>query len=65
LTLLQELAKDRRMEEMREQREEKNNEPATVKQKSFMDNLGIKYLENINKCDASMLIDRKLGRNGQ
>ena len=43
VALLQEISKDRRMEEMREEREAKNNILATEKQKKFMENLGIKY----------------------
>jgi len=64
LALLQELAKDRRTDEMREQKEAKNNEPATPKQKRFMDDLGIKYPKTVTKKEASMLIGEELGRNG-
>lgn len=62
LTLLQELAKDRRMEEMREAN---NNQPATEKQKKFMDDLGINYPKTVTKKEASALIDEELGRNNQ
>lgn len=63
VALLQEIAKDFRVERMIEQREAKNNEPATFKQKKFMDDLGIKYPKNISKREASALIDEELGRN--
>jgi len=62
LALLQEIGKDRRMEEMQEA---KNNEPATSKQKKFMDDLGIKYPKTVTKKEASALIDEELGRNNE
>jgi len=62
LALLQEIGKDRRMEEMQEA---KNNEPATAKQKRFMDDLGIKYPKTVTKKEASALIDEELGRNSE
>lgn len=64
-SLLQEVAKDRRMEEMREQKEAKNNQPATKKQKKFMDDLGIQYPKTVTKKEASALIDEELGKNGE
>ena len=65
LTLLQEVSKDRRMEEIREEREVKNSEPATTKQLKFMKKLGIDVPPGITKREASMLIDEELGRNGE
>jgi len=62
LALLQEVAKDKRTEGMREAN---NSQPATTKQKRFMDDLGINYPKTITKKEASMLIDEELGRNGQ
>jgi len=53
----------RTTDEMREQKELKNNEPATEKQKKFMKNPGIKFPETVTKQQASMLIDEDLGRN--
>jgi len=61
--VLSEVAKDFKMERMIEEREAKNNEPATFKQRKFMDNLGIKYPKNISKREASALIDEELGKN--
>jgi len=58
-----EIAKDFRMKRMIEEREARNNEPATAKQKKFMDDLGIKYQRNVSKREASALIDEELGRN--
>ena len=62
--LVQEIAKDQRMNRMIEEREAMNNKPATFKQKKFMDDLGIKYPKNISKQEASALIDEELGKNG-
>ncbi len=64
LTLLQELSKDRRMEEMKQHLEAKNGEAATEKQKRFMKKLGINFPATLSKREASMLIDEELGRNG-
>lgn len=65
LTLLQEVSKDRRMEEIREEKEAKNSEPATTKQLNFMRKLGIEAPPGVTKREASMLIDEELGRNGE
>jgi len=65
LTILQEISKDQRMERMIEEREARNNKPATFKQRKFMDDLGIKYPKNVTKKEASALIDDELGKNGQ
>lgn len=65
LTLLQEVSKDRRMEEIREERENKNSEPATARQLKFMKKLGIEVPPGITKKEASILIDEELGRNGE
>jgi len=62
--LLQEIAKDQRMDRMIEEREAMNNKPATFKQKKFMNDLGIKYQKNVSKQEARALIDEELGRNG-
>lgn len=65
LTLLQEVSKDRRMKEIREEREMRNNRSATERQKRFMDDLGIQYLETVTKQEASVLIDEELGKNNE
>ena len=61
MTLLQEISKDRRMQEIREERGAKNNEQATEKQKQFMKKLGLDFPENVTKKEASVLIDEELG----
>jgi len=63
IALLSEIRKDQRMEEIKEEREARNNEPATPKQRKFMDDLGIKYPKNVTKKEASALIDDELGKN--
>jgi len=65
LTLLQEVSKDRRMEEMREEREAKNGEPATTKQMNYMKKLAINIPQGITKKEASKLIDGELAKNGE
>ena len=70
VSLLQEVSKDRRSAEIREERETKNNgasdnEPATEKQKQFMKKLGIKFPATVTKQEASTLIDEKREQNGE
>jgi hypothetical protein len=65
VALLHEVCKDQRMERMIEERQAKNNEPATAKQRKFMDKLGIQYPKTITKQEASTLIGEELGRNGE
>jgi hypothetical protein len=70
VALLQEVSKDRRSAEIREEREtkngnEKNSQPATEKQKQFMKKLGIKFPATVTKQEASMLIDEERGRNSE
>jgi hypothetical protein len=70
VSLLQEVSKDRRSAEIREERETKNNDtkdsqPATEKQKQFMKKLGIKFPATVTKQGASMLIDEERGKNGE
>jgi len=65
LTLLQEVSKDKRMEQIRNEREANNNNPATEKQRQFMKRLGIDFPENTTKQEASALIDEELGKNSE
>jgi hypothetical protein len=60
LTVLQEVTKDRRMDEMREEREQRNGEPATPKQLQFLKKLGVEVRPGITKREASMRIDEAL-----
>ena len=65
LALLQEISKDRRMEQIRDEREGNGLQPATEKQKRFMDDLEIKYPKKVTKQEASVLIDEELQKNGE
>jgi len=65
LTLLQEVSKDSRMEEIREEREANKSELATAKQINFMKKLGMGIPEGVTKREALTLIDEELGRNGE
>jgi len=70
VSLLQEVSKDRRSAEIREERETKSgndteSQPATEKQKQFMKKLGIKFPATVTKQEASLMIDEERGRNGE
>ena len=71
VSLLQELSRDRRSAEIREERESRNSDnnnssiPATDKQKQFMKKLGIKFPEAVTKQEASLMIDEELGKNSE
>jgi len=65
VALLQEVSKDRRAAEIREERGVEQSQPATEKQKNFMKKLGIKFPDTVTKQEASTLIDEELGKNGE
>ena len=62
LSLLTEICKDRRVVEMRKEREQQNNEPASKKQISYLRDLGvdIRKFSNLTREQASKLIDEAL-----
>ena len=60
LGILRERAKDRRMAAMEKTREREKKEPASEKQKNYMDDLGIVYEEGITKEEASKEIEKAL-----
>jgi hypothetical protein len=62
--ILSELAKDVRMEQIREERQV-HAEPATARQLQFMKKLGVEIEPGLTKAEASRLIDEELGRNGE
>ena len=62
--LLTEVAKDVRMDQIREEREN-HAEPATTKQLQFLKRLGVKVEPGVAKAEASRLIDEELGRTGE
>ena len=65
VAVLQEVSKDRRSAEIREERGVEQSQPATDKQKNFMKKLGIKFPDTVTKQEASTLIDEELGKNGE
>ena len=65
VSLLQEISKDRRTAEIREERGVEQSQPATDKQKNFMKKLGIKFPDSVTKQEASTLIDEELAKNGE
>jgi len=62
VTLLTEISKDRRAEQMRNERQTKNNDEVTFKQKKCMQNLGIEFPDDITRKEASMLIKEEIER---
>jgi len=59
LRILGEIAKDERMEQIREERNNRT-EPATTRQLQFMKRLGIEVPPGCTKAEASRLIDEEL-----
>jgi hypothetical protein len=60
--LLQEISKDLRMDQIKQERELKNGEPATDKQRQFMKKLCIKFSDKVTKAEASAMIDEELAK---
>ena len=60
LLVMQEVTKDRRMQEMREEKELRNNEPATPKQLQFLKKLKVEIPPGLSKKQASGFIDSAL-----
>ncbi len=58
IAVLQEIAKDRRSEQINGQKS--NGSGATLKQKSLLDKLNVVYDEEISKAEASQLLDQAL-----
>lgn len=57
IAIMQEVAKDRRMEEIKVERDKNNNGPATEKQIAYLKKLCIDPEPGITKEQASKLID--------
>ena len=62
VALLHEIAKDRRVEQMRQERGLANDEAATDNQKNYMTDLGIEFPEEITKKEASALIKEEIAK---
>lgn len=57
IAIMQELAKDHRQIRINGNGQRNSNGPATEKQLSFLDKLGVSYPEGVTKQAASQLID--------
>ena len=62
VVILQEVNKDVRMAQIREEREIAADEPATEKQKGFLKKLGVDLPAKMTKREASALIDEHTGK---
>ena len=60
IVILQEMNKDRRSVEIREEREAKHEDAATTRQRGFMKTLGIRCPATVTRKEASLLIDEEL-----
>lgn len=62
LVLLQELSKDRRVEEMKKEKQRLQKEPATIKQIKLLYKLGKQIENELTKQEASKIIQEILTR---
>ena len=62
VALLHEIAKDTRAEQMRNERQTRNGNGATSKQKRLMKQLGLDFPETISRKEASVMITEELDR---
>lgn len=63
IAIIQEVNKDRRMQEMKRDKEKSDNEPATKKQVEFAKKLKIELPEGITKAEISEKINEALAKN--
>ena len=62
MSLLHEICKDRRAEEIRNERQGRKNGAVTFKQKKCMKRLGIDFPDDISRKEASILIQEELDK---
>jgi hypothetical protein len=60
IAILQEVSKDRRMEQVKQEREKRQND-ATPRQIGFLKDLGVDIPEGLSKQEASRMIDAEVG----
>ena len=60
VAILQEMGKDKRSNQIRDEKTSVNNEPATEKQRRFMKRLGMSFPKGVTKKEASVLLDEEL-----
>ena len=65
VTILGEIAKDERVDQMREEREIRNGEPATRRQLEYLKALGVQVKPGLTKREASMLIDEAIEKESE
>lgn len=69
VAVIQEVAKDRRMECVRNDKQAAANgngsEPATEKQREYLADLGVKVKPGLTKQEASAMLDKLLAKQGQ
>ena len=65
LSILQEVNKDIRMAQIREERENGNDKPATEKQLNYLKKLGVDVSVDLTKKQASALIDEALEKESE
>jgi len=58
LGILQEMSKDRRVEEMKAEREKAKQEPATSRQIAYLKVLGVEADEGLSKQNAAKMIEQ-------
>ena len=63
IAIMQEIAKDKRTEMMKQEREQREKEPATIKQIGFLKILGVTADGEITKKKAGRLIELALKNN--
>ena len=61
-TILGEVSKDRRMEQIREEREMKNGDSATIAQRRLMTELGMEIPPGVTRKEASARLTERLER---
>lgn len=65
LGILQEMSKDRRVEEMKSEREKARQEPVTPRQIAYLKILGMKVEEGLSKQNAAKIIEQAVQKRGQ
>lgn len=65
LGILQEMSKDRRVEEMKKDREKAKQEPATPRQIAYLKVLGMRAEEGLSKQNAAKMIEQAVQKRGQ
>jgi hypothetical protein len=65
LAILQEMNKDKRMAQIRAERNGNGDQPATDRQKGYLKKLGVEVPADLTKAQASALIDGALAKESE